>query len=228
LKLVRRLRERRARAREGLFVSEGEDLLEAGLGSGAEPRLLLSAAGSGIGGLEVEPGLLERVSALGSGTRVIAVWEQRWAESLEGPVCIYLHSIGDPANVGAVIRSARALVESTVLLGPGCADPYSTRAVRASMGSVFGQPLFRGTVEQAPAPRIALLAHGGEPIGGSLPPPLTICLGGEREGLPASVVARCERKLTIPLRPGVDSLNVAAAAAIALQRIASAAGDADG
>ena len=217
LKLVRRLRERRGREREGLFLTEGEDLFEAGLASGAEPRLLLSAAGSGIGGLEVEPELLAGFSALGSGTRVIAAWEQRWAPRIEGPVCVYLHAVGDPANVGAVVRSAHALVEGTVVLGPGCADPFSPKAVRASMGSVFGQPLAQGTVEDTPAPRLALLAHGGEDAAVDLPPPLTVCLGAEREGLPAEVLESCQGTVTIPLRAGAESLNVAAAAAIVLQ-----------
>ncbi len=58
LKLVRKLRERKHREREGLFATEGEDLVEAGLAAGAEPRFLLSAAGSGLGGEEVEPELL--------------------------------------------------------------------------------------------------------------------------------------------------------------------------
>lgn len=223
LKLVRGLRERRRRQRAGLFVSEGEDLLEAGLAAGAEPELLLSAAGSGFGGLEVEPALLDRVAALGSGTRVIAAWRQRWAERIEGPVCTYLHGLHDPRNVGAVIRSAHALAEGTVALGPDCADPFSPQAVRASMGSVFGQPLVRAEVAETPGPRMALVAHGGEPLG-ELRAPLTVCLGGEREGLPAEVRAACEREVTIPLQPGgAESLNVAAAAAIVLQRISSAA-----
>jgi TrmH family RNA methyltransferase len=187
LKLIRSLRERRGREREGLFLTEGEDLLEAGISSGAEPRLLLSAAESGIGGLEVEPELLGRVSALGSGTRVIAAWEQRWAERTEGPVCVYLHGIGDPANVGAVIRSAHALVDGTVVLGPGCADPFSPKAVRASMGSVFGQPVMQGTITDTPTPRLALLAHGGKPSA-DVSMPVTVCLGAEREGLPQEVI----------------------------------------
>lgn len=223
LKLIRQLQERRGRERQGLFLTEGEDLLQAGLASGAEPRVLLSAAGSGIGGLEVEPGVLDRVSALGSGTRVIAAWEQRWAGRVAGPVCVYLHAIGDPANVGAVIRSAHALVEATLVMGPECADPFSPRAVRASMGAVFAQPLLRATVAQTPEPRVALLAHGGEELGDSLAAPLTVCLGAEREGLPDEVVERCDRGLTIPLRPGAESLNVAAVAAIVLQRISSPA-----
>jgi TrmH family RNA methyltransferase len=222
LKLIRRLRDRRHRERDGLFLTEGEDLLKAGLASGAEPRMLLSAAGTGIGGTEVEPELLSRFSSLGSGTRVIAAWEQRWLTRIVGPVCLYLHGIGDPANVGAVIRTAQALVEGTVVLGSGCADPFSPRAVRASMGAVFGQALVRSSVTDTPAPRLALLAHGGE-TPTVLSPPLTVCLGAEREGLPPEVVNACQRTMTIPLRPGVESLNVAAAAAIVLQGISSRA-----
>lgn len=222
LKLVRSLREHRGRERERLFLTEGEDLYEAGLAAGAEPRLLLSAAGSGIGGLEVEPDLLAQFSALGSGTRVIAAWETRWGPATGGEVCVYLHGIGDPANVGAVIRSANALVEGAVVLGPGCADPFSPKAVRASMGSVFAQPLARGTVSDTPQPRVALVAHGGE-APEELAAPLTICLGAEREGLPTEVLESCARVVTIPMRPGAESLNVAAAAAIVLQRISSPA-----
>ena len=223
LKLVRRLRERRGREHHGLFLTEGEDLLEAGLASGAEPRLLLSAAGTSIGGLEVEPRLLASLSALGSGTRVIAAWDQRWASAVEGPVCVYLHGVGDPANVGAVIRSTHALVDGTVVLGNGCADPFSPKAVRASMGSIFGQPLERGGVADTPEPRLALVAHGGEEPGGEAAP-LTVCIGAEREGLPREVLDRCSSAVTIPLRAGgPESLNLAAAAAIVLQGISSRA-----
>jgi TrmH family RNA methyltransferase len=223
LKLIRKLRERKHREREGLFITEGEDLLQAGLAAGAEPELLLSAARSGLGGIEVEPAVLAGASALGSGTRAIAIWRERWTQAA-GPVCVYLHGVGDSGNVGAVIRSAHALVEGSVALGPECADPYSPKAVRASMGSIFGQPLARATIEETPPPRVALVAHGGgEP--GAIEPPLTLCLGAEREGLPEHVLAACERRWTVPLRAdGAESLNVAAAAAIALHGISSRAG----
>ena len=75
---------------------------------------------------------------------------------------------------------------------------------------------------ETPAPRAALVAHGGaglETLAGAA----TLCLGAEREGLPAEVLAECEVEATIPLRPGAESLNVAAAAAIACERISSAA-----
>ncbi len=212
LKLVRKLHERKHRDREGLFVTEGEDLVEAGVAAGVEPRLLLTEAGAGLGGVEVEPALLAEVSTLGSGTRAIAVWPQRWSERIE-PVCLYLHGVADPGNVGAVIRTAHALLGGTVVLGPGCADPYSPKAVRASMGSIFGQPIARAGVEATPGPRAALVAHGGGPAG--LESAATLCLGAEREGLPADVLDRCDVEVTIPLRPGAaESLGVAAAAAI--------------
>jgi RNA methyltransferase, TrmH family len=222
LKLVRRLRERKQRQREGLFATEGEDLVAAGLAAGAEPRFLLTAAGSGLGGEEVEPELLAGASTLGSGTRAIAVWQQRWA-SEPRPPCLYLHGIADPGNVGAIVRSAHALVGGTVVLGPDCADPHGPKAVRASMGSVFGQPLLRAGVDATPRPRVALTAHGGEGLD-SLAEAATLCLGAEREGLPAEVLDDCDVRVTIPLRPGAaESLNVAAAAAIVCERISSPA-----
>src|SRR5688572_29037169 len=127
LKLVRRLAERKHRDREGLFVTEGEDLLAAGREAGAEPEIVLTDA-------DVEPGLLASVSALGSGTRAIAVWRQRWAASA-GALCVYLNGVRDPGNVGAIVRAADALGAASVALDPDTADPFSPKAVRASMGS---------------------------------------------------------------------------------------------
>jgi TrmH family RNA methyltransferase len=221
LKLVRKLRDRKHREREGLFATEGEDLVEAGLAAGAEPRFLLTAAGSGLGGEEVEAELLAAASSLGSGTRAIAVWPLRWSERVAAP-CVYLHGVADPGNVGAVVRTAHALLDGLVALGPGCADPFSPKAVRASMGSIFVRPPARGGVAETPAPRAALVAHGGAGLE-ALRGAATLCLGAERQGLPGEVLDECEVEATIPLRPGAESLNVAAAAAIGCERISSAA-----
>jgi TrmH family RNA methyltransferase len=222
LKLVRKLGERRHRDREGLFVTEGEDLLDAGRAAGAEPVVVLTAAGSGLTGDEVSAELLAGLSALGSGTRAIAVWAQRWSEEVESP-CVYLHGVADPGNVGAIVRTAAALLGGTVVLGPGCADPHGPKAVRASMGAIFAQRLARGDVGATAEPRAALVAHAGAGAE-SLEGCATICLGAEREGLPPEVLEQCERRVTIPLRPGAaESLNVAAAAAIAAHRLSSRA-----
>jgi RNA methyltransferase, TrmH family len=221
LKLIRRLQRRRARERDDLFVGEGEDLLSAARRAGAEPVELFTAAGEGLGGTEVEPALLDRFSTLGSGTRAIGVWERTWAERPEAP-CVYLHAVSDPGNVGAVVRTASALVGGSVALGPDCADPFGPRAVRASMGAVFSEPLLQAPVESTPEPRAALIARGGEALD-ALDGAATICLGAEREGLPAEVLENCQVSVTIPIREDVESLNVAAAAAIALQRICEGA-----
>ena len=218
LKLVRKLSERKHREREGLFVTEGEDLLEAGLAAGQQPALLLTRAGAGMGGEEVDAGLLNDVSALGSGTRAIAVWPV--TERPPGPgLSVYLHGIGDPGNVGSIVRSAAALGASGVTLGPGCADAYGPKAIRASMGAIFALPVAPGGIESTPAPRLALVAHEGdaEPAGGTA----TLCLGSERDGLPQEVIGATDAAWTIPTRDGVESLGVAAAAAIALSRIGS-------
>lgn len=234
LKLVRKLRDRKHRERDGLFATEGEDLLQAGLTAGVEPRFVLVAANSGLEGEEVTPDLLADVSSLGSGTRVIAVWPISGSRTPLSPhsgnnrvfttsPCLYLHGVGDPGNVGTIVRTADAFVDGPVVLGPDCADPYSPKAVRASMGSIFSQPPSWGGIEATPEPRAALVAHGGEGLD-ALDGAATICLGAEREGLPDEVLAECETKVTIPLRPGgAESLNVAAAAAIAAQRISSLA-----
>jgi RNA methyltransferase, TrmH family len=226
LKLIRRLGRRRSREREGLFLTEGEDLLAAGREAGAEPVELLTAAGENLGGTEVEPALLDRFSKLGSGTRAIGVWREAWAEAPVAP-CAYLHAVSDPGNVGTVIRTAHALAGGSVVLGPDCADPFGAHAVRASMGAIFAQPVLHGGIDVTPEPRAALVAHGGRGLD-ALAGMATLCLGAEREGLPEEIAERCDVRVTIPLREGAESLNVAAAAAIALQRIASASDSAHG
>jgi len=225
LKRVRKLRDRKWREREGLFATEGEDLLAAGLDAGRSPVDVLVAPDSGISGIEVEPDLLDAASTLGSGTRVIAVWELIGGGEGGGPA-VYLDGVGDPGNVGTIVRTAAALSGARVVLGDGCADAYSAKAVRASMGTLFATPPVRGRLADTPAPRLALVAHGGAGLDDAVTAvggPMTLCLGSERRGLPAEVVAACDATATIPLRGGAESLNVAAAAAIGLQRISSLA-----
>jgi TrmH family RNA methyltransferase len=228
LKLVRKLRDRRKREREGLFATEGEDLLEAGLAAGAKPRFVLVAAGAGIpaGDLAVdvvEEDLLVAASALGSGTRTIAVWPLAWGPVEPAAPCVYLHGVGDPGNVGTIIRTADALLGATVALGPECADPFGPKATRASMGSIFARPPAKAGIATTPGPRAALVAHGGSGLE-ALAGVATICLGAEREGLPADVLAACDAIATIPLTGAAESLNVAAAAAIACERLAAQGG----
>jgi RNA methyltransferase, TrmH family len=221
LKTIRRLHDKRHREREGLCLAEGEDLVDAALAAGLEPELLLRA------GDDVEPRLLDAVSTLGSGTRVIGVFPQRWGEP-GGEVSAYLHGVGDPGNVGTAIRSAHALADGPVVLGPGCADPWSPKAVRASMGSVFARPPARAAFEHLNGSTIALVPHGAPPLAEvRVERPVVVCLGAERAGLPDEVVARATTRATIPvLAGGPESLNVAMAATVALYELNRMAGHA--
>jgi TrmH family RNA methyltransferase len=228
LKAVRRLQTKRERARRGCFVAEGEDLVAAAQRAGRAAvegfRLRGSDAG-GSGFHEVAAAALAAVSTLGSGTRVIGVYEQRWAAPA-GPLCIYLHGVRDPGNVGAVLRAAQAFGASSVALGPGCADPHSPKAVRASMGAIFSVPLARvADLAELPGERIALLASASEPLrgrAGADGTAVTLLVGAEREGLPTEVVAACERAACIPIAS--DSLNAAMAATVALYEMTRRAG----
>jgi TrmH family RNA methyltransferase len=230
LKRIRKLQSRKWREREGAFVTEGEDLLAAGIAAGRKPLDVLVAAGSGIDGEEVEPDLLASVSSLGSGTRVIAVWPLAAGDAPATPA-VYLHGVADPGNVGTIVRTAAALTGASVVLGPGSADAYSPKGVRATMGALFASPPSRGELVATAGPRLALVAHGGDALDDALAgldSAPTLCLGGEREGLPWEIADQCDARATIPLRPGAESLNVAAAAAIGLQRISSIHGGGGG
>jgi RNA methyltransferase, TrmH family len=220
LKAIKRLQSKRDRAREGRFAAEGEDLLAAAERAGSQAIEGFRVAGSGLGGddfLDVDERALASVSTLGSGTRVIGVYEQRWAERPRGPLCVYLHGVGDPGNVGTVLRSASAFGASAVALGPGCADPYGPKAVRASMGAIFEVEIARvESVAQLPGERVALVADPSppaQPLRG-LDGPVTLLIGAERDGLPEEIVAVCERTAHIPIE--VESLNAAMAATVAL------------
>jgi TrmH family RNA methyltransferase len=195
-----------ARRRDARFLAEGEDLVAAAAEAGWEPVLRLEA------GVDVEPALLDQVSSLGSGTRVLAVYEERFAVAT-GPLCVALWGVRDPGNVGAVLRSALAFGAASVAIGPGTADPFGVKAVRASMGAVFAMPLARvRSIAELPGETVALVARAGDPLLG--PGAGTLVVGAEREGLPDDVVAACDRVAHIPI--GSESLNAAMAATIGL------------
>jgi TrmH family RNA methyltransferase len=226
LKELRSLRTAHGRAKSGpppRFAAEGEDLIAAADAAGRRPLGRYVAAGSGLEGTEVEPGLLARAGSLGSGSRVLAVYEQRWDEPA-GPLCVYLHGVADPGNVGAILRSALAFGASSVALGPGTADPFGPKAVRASMGAIFAVPVARiaaggprELLAALPGRKLALAARAGAPLSDPLPPgELTLLVGAEREGLPAELLEAADETRHIPIAS--ESLNAAMAATVALYR----------
>ena len=201
LKDLRRLARRR---QDGRFVAEGEDLLAAADAAGWPALERYVAAGSGLPGEEVDPHVLAGVSGLGSGTRAIGVYEQRWSTPATPPAVV-LWGVRDPGNVGTVLRSALAFGMACVVVGPGTADPFSPKAVRASMGAVFGVPLARAAgVAELPRPVVALAARAGEPLAAIADgAPGALLVGAEREGLPADVLAACDAVAHIPIADGV-------------------------
>jgi TrmH family RNA methyltransferase len=237
LKELRKLHDRKHRERSKRFLAEGEDMLAEASRWGAVPDTVFfdpeeldgdAAVLSDLpGDVEVVPvrgDVLRTSGSLGSGSRVIGVWEQREADLDQlRDVGVYLHEVADPGNVGAVVRAALALTPSTVVLSPGTADPFSPKAVRASMGAIFGQPIVRAPFDDLrsrarDARLIALALRAGKDLSeATLRPPLVFCLGSERSGLGQEIVSRCDEVCHIPLQmDGAESLNVAMAATICL------------
>jgi RNA methyltransferase, TrmH family len=213
VRTVRKLQARRWRDKLGLFACEGEDLVAA---APVEPVELL------VAGENVEPRLLAEVSTAAHPPRVIGIYRRA---DLPAPgerrAVLALRRVADPGNVGTLIRTADAF-GAAIALSEGCADPTGPKALRASAGSIWrvpqlpfpGAPAGPNGASGARHKVVALVTSGGTPLGElDLGGEVLFLLGAEREGLPAGI----ERDLDawIPIA-GAESLNVAAAGAIAL------------
>ncbi len=216
LKRMRKLLSaRKHRDETGLFACEGEDLVDAARAAGVEPVDLL------IAGENVVPELLAAVSTLPHPARVIGAYRRADLPTGVRDVCLALWRVADPGNVGALLRTADAF-GACVALSAGCADPLSPKALRAAAGAVFRVPLL--SWDESPGRRIALVAHGGTPLDEvDLEPRLTFLLGSERGELPDLAADCC--KATIRLPGAAESLNVAAAGAIALYELLRASSE---
>jgi len=208
LKEIRKLA--RSRKRTDRFIAEGEDLV----GAAWEAEYVLRA------GIDVDEKLLADASTLGSGTRVIGVYRERWSEP-GGQLSVWLDGVKDPGNVGTIIRAAHALCDGPVLVGPRCADPYGARAVRASMGSIFARPPGRATADELPGTRLALDRDADQTLREvELEGPVVVMVGAEREGLGPDALHAAHVRARIPIRDdGPDSLNAAMAATVALYEL---------
>ena len=211
LKLVRALQRKKERDETGLFACEGEDLCDAALESGIEPVELL------IAGETVEADLLAAVSTLPHPPRAIGVFRRSDLPAGTRDTCLALWHLSDPGNVGTLIRSADAFA-AAVSLSEGCADPLSQKALRASAGAIFRVPLVAWA--ERPGRQVALDATGSLALTDvDLEPPVTIVLGAERAGLSDELLASCDAVASIPMPGDAESLNVAAAGAIALYEL---------
>jgi TrmH family RNA methyltransferase len=146
---------------------------------------------------------------------------------------LLLDDVQDPANVGAILRSGEAFGVAAALLTPGCAWPFSARALRASAGSAFRLPVCtRVTAEQAVAwaRRYGIALAGAEAHGGDAPEslaalrPLALVIGSEGHGISPEIASALDLRVTLPLAGRVESLNAAVAAGVLLHVLTRRAG----
>jgi tRNA G18 (ribose-2'-O)-methylase SpoU len=148
-----------------------------------------------------------------------------------GPATVVVcPQVQDPENMGSILRSACVLGASAVVLGKGCADPFSRRVLRVAMGNTFGLPLAelgdgpadlaKMRDEQGLTPVAAVLDEDAEPLESFSPPErCAVLFGEEGHGLPNEIVALCSRRITLRMARGADSLNVAVASGVFLYHI---------
>jgi TrmH family RNA methyltransferase len=247
LTLARDLRRRKARERQALFVAEGvrsvEELLRSPLvvrGVLTAPQLadaprgqaLLDAiGGSTIERVSVKEAEFRSAAETDSPQGVLAIAEipERSLALLAGvsPLrLLILDAVQDPGNVGTILRSAAALgVDATVAL-PGTVDLWNAKVVRSAMGAHFHSMAFHSTGDdlfgflEEEAVSLWVAEAGGQSVDSVHPPArLALAVGNEGSGLSSSVRERSAAAISVPLSPGVESLNVAVAAAILLYQL---------
>ena len=184
----------------------------------------------------VSRAVLERLADSKTPQHLLAVARRRDVPAAEilgrpGPV-IFLFGIQDPGNLGAVVRVGEAAGAAGVVAAPGTADFFHPRAVRASAGSVMRIPVsgrvsfepFATDAREAGRSVCGAVASGGEDaFAAPLPAQSVLVVGAEGTGLPAGAYRYLDRKLTIPMRPPVDSLNAAVSVALLLYSAAMGA-----
>jgi tRNA G18 (ribose-2'-O)-methylase SpoU len=228
---------------EGLYIAESAKVLARALAAGHRPRSVLVqekwlADTARLVADEVDVFVVtEEVAASLTGyvvhRGVLAAMHRpalaEVAEVVRGArTVVILEDIVDHTNVGAAFRSAAALGADAVLVTPRCADPLYRRSVRVSMGTVFQVPWTRLPEWDAAAPmlraaglHLAALALSDDAVAlddfvARRPERVALLLGAEGDGLSRGALAAADTVVTIPMAGGVDSLNVAAASAVAL------------
>ena len=243
VKLLRSLRDKKHRKREGKFLAEGLRLLTDARESGRLPEMLVMAdvrdehpllealvaevdkAGGEV--VETSPDILSKITGKDNPQAVLGVFAE-FDTSLaaidrhSAPIWLVAQALRDPGNLGTMLRTGDAVSAGGLILIDDCADPFSAEAVRASMGAVFTQ-----TIAQAPwSEFIAWLREGdGQLVAASLrdavpyrgapySTPCFILVGNESRGLPEEYEAACDLRVTLPMRGRADSLNAAIAGAV--------------
>jgi tRNA G18 (ribose-2'-O)-methylase SpoU len=233
-------------AEHGLFVAEGDKVIRRAVAAGYPVRSVLVGEDKLAAAEDLAPGVplyvvpaavAEQLTGYHVHRGALASMQRRPLPSVADVLAdaariVVLEDIVEHANVGSIFRCAAALGFDAVLLAPRCADPLYRRSVKVSMGAVFAVPYarmsdWRGGLAQVRSAGFSLLALtplpdavpiGDVPAAGRL----ALLLGTEGDGLSARWLDAADVAVRIPMRRGVDSLNVAAAAAIACYLLAPA------
>ena len=228
IKLIRSLEDKKGRREAGLFMAEGHAMLERAEDLGWVPDYLIATKPTfmfdGIKPFIVTDKLMAELSAQNNPHDVLAAFSQRWQpHPTKLGTWLALEDIRDPGNLGSIIRTADAASAAGIILVGDCCDAYAPESVRASTGSIFAVPLVKMPTQQfvdfakawvgtALATRMDAKALYTD----ACPAPHLLVLGSEAKGLSDSVSSACGRKVRIPMKPDVESLTVAAAAALML------------
>ena len=239
----------RQETEKAMFIAEGPKVVLSALAAGLEPlsllmrRKMIEGPGAEIiarcGDIPVYTGDDEALSQL-TGFRLQRAWvlcAMRRPAALDAETVVagahriaVLEGINEPSNVGAIFRSAAALGVDGVLLTPACTDPWHRRAIRVCMGAVFQLPWAYAEEDQLfsllKKHRFRVLGMALRDDCRTLDDPalrrfcrLAVCLGTEDTGLTDETIRRCDDIVKIPMAEGIDSLNVAAAAAVAFWQL---------
>lgn len=243
VKLLRSLRDKKARRAEGLFLAEGLRILAEARDSGHLPRIIaFSAEGakhkraaeiiaateqSGGDAIETSPEILAKMSGKDNPQMLLGAYRQP-DTSLEkidrssARLWIAAQALRDPGNIGTIMRTGDAVGAGGLILIDDCADPFSVEAVRASMGAVFTQAIATARWDEF----VGWLRRGpGQLVGTSLKAthdylepeyqqPCFLLIGNEQQGLPREYEAECDLLVKIPMEGRADSLNAAVATAV--------------
>jgi TrmH family RNA methyltransferase len=242
VKDVAKLRDKKHRRREGLFMAEGLRILTEAREAGFLPRILFFAGGTrhrlldtligeteAAGGeaIETVADILHKLSGKDNPQVVIGVYEAFDTSLIRidraaAPLWIVAQALRDPGNLGTILRTGDAVGAGGLILVDECVDPFSVEAVRASMGALFTQRIAAAPWEEF----LPWLRSGaGELIGTSLNAildyqqpsyrkPAFILVGNEAQGLPPPYEAACDTLVKIPMAGKADSLNAAVATAL--------------
>ncbi|MDF2493334.1 RNA methyltransferase [Sphingomonas sp.] len=243
VKRIQSLRDKRHRREEGLFLAEGLRILTEARETGRVPQYLFFAAASArhplvtalvdaveaAGGeaIETSEAILSKLSGKDNPQAVVGAFEAFNAvltdlDRATSPIWLVAERLRDPGNLGTILRTGDAVGAGGLILIGDSVDPFSTEAVRASMGALFTVPLVRASWEQFLP---WLRAGPGQLVGLSLrtdnhyrsvsyEAPTFLLTGNEAQGLPAEIEAACDLLVKMPMLGKADSLNAAVATAV--------------